>query len=152
MTDILTKKTSPKPTRLSHRITRKAARLNRRCFVCGEENHKGLHLDFSPQGGAVVAEWIPDDQWESFQGIIHGGIVTAVLDEAMSQANIHSGYEALTADLQIRFRKMVLPGERLIVRGWILKITKRIIETEAALTTTDGVEKAHATARFLIPS
>ena len=83
--------------------------LNRACFVCGEENPHGMHLGFQADGRRASARWTPTAGWESFQGIIHGGIISAVLDEVMSKAIISGGDEAFTADLRIRFlRRSVL--------------------------------------------
>jgi acyl-coenzyme A thioesterase PaaI-like protein len=129
---------------------RRYARLNPACVVCGAENPNGLHLRFrcSPEG--AVAEWTPTSRWQSFEGIIHGGIITTVLDEAMSQAVIARGFEALTAEIRVRFRRHVAPGDCLRVRGWVVEQRKRRILTEAALASAAGVEHAHAWATFLV--
>ncbi len=127
------------------------ARLNPGCVVCGAENPKGLHLEFVPDFDGVGADWTPAEGWESFFGTIHGGIITAVLDEAMSRAVIACNWEALTVDLRVRFRARVTPGEKLHVRGWVVEKRRRKILTEATLVTPTGVERAHASAVFLMP-
>jgi acyl-coenzyme A thioesterase PaaI-like protein len=65
----------------------------------------------------MVAEWIPEPELEGFQGIVHGGIVSTVLDEAMSKVVAESGVKALTAELRIRFRQHVPSGKTICVRG-----------------------------------
>ncbi len=51
------------------------------CFVCGPAHQTGLRIRFEPAGGGdVYALWIPAPAWEGFEGIIHGGIVSTVLD------------------------------------------------------------------------
>jgi len=87
--------------------------------------------------------------WEGFQGIIHGGILATVLDEAMSKAVVATRCEALTVALRVRFRRRVVCGEPLRIRAWVVKRTKRLIAAEATLTAGDGVECAHARASFL---
>lgn len=121
-----------------------------RCFACGPEHPYGLRLVFSkdPDGGQV-AEWVPTSTLEGFQGIIHGGIVATVLDEAMSHAVIHTSGPALTVHLEVRLRRSVHPGERLRVRGWVVERRKRKIRTEAVLLDAQGLEKAHAWATFI---
>jgi acyl-coenzyme A thioesterase PaaI-like protein len=127
----------------------RAVRHNR-CFVCGQDNAHGLWIQFtSDTVGAIVAEWTPTAAWEGFRGIIHGGIVATVLDEAMSKAVAATKCEALTGELRVRYRRSVSTGETLHVRGWIVKRAKRLITTEAALTAVDGSERAHAWASFL---
>jgi acyl-coenzyme A thioesterase PaaI-like protein len=97
----------------------------------------------------MVAEWIPEPDLEGFQGIVHGGVVSTVLDEAMSKTVAESGVRALTAELRVRFRQQVASGEMICVRGWIDSQTKRMTKTEAVLTSSDGTELAHAWGTFL---
>lgn len=126
------------------------AERNPACFVCGAQNHRGLRIEFRPDGAnGVEANWQPSADWEGFRGIVHGGVVSTVLDEAMSKAVIASRTEALTAELRVRFRKPVESAQCLGVRGWVRHRAKRRIETEAVLTAADGSELAHAWAVFL---
>ena len=120
------------------------------CLVCGQDNPSGLQIAFQRQdNGDMTATWSPGPAWEGFRGIGHGGVVSTVLDEAMSKAVAATGSEALTAQLQIRFRLPVTSGSDFRIRGWIVKRSKRLIETEATLTSSDGTEHAHAWASFL---
>lgn len=120
------------------------------CFVCGAENPRGLRIRFDVTGpGTVHAEWTPSPEWEGFRGIVHGGVVSTVLDEAMSKAVASLPCEALTAELRVRFRKPVKSWETLEVCGWVQRKTKRRISTESTLTGADGTEYAHAWAAFL---
>jgi acyl-coenzyme A thioesterase PaaI-like protein len=120
------------------------------CFACGPDNPHGLHLVFQKnESGEMTAGWIPAPEMEGYRGIVHGGIVSTVLDEAMAQVVDASGAHALTAELRVRFRQQVSSGSSVLVRGWIQSRNKRMINTEAALTGADGVELAHAWAVFL---
>ncbi len=126
------------------------ARPNSGCFVCGEDNPHGLHIRFErTEGGEAVAEWIPGRTMEGFEGIVHGGIVSAVLDEAMSKAVAASQTEALTVELRVRLRRNLVPERSCRVRGWVSSRKGRITRTEATLTSRDGREYAHAWATFL---
>ncbi len=129
------------------------ARPRSSCFVCGQDNPQGLHLRFdSEESGKLTATWTPRPVWEGFSGIIHGGIVSTVLDEAMSKSVAASGAQAFTAEIRVRFRHHVLTGEVYRIHGWIVKRNKRLIEAEATLTAPDGSERAHAWASFLAGS
>jgi len=130
---------------------RHQARLNPSCIVCGSQNPKGLGIVFRTEVDGAHAEWTPSGDWESFQGVIHGGIVSTVLDEAMSKAIVSRQWEAFTVDLHVRFRGRVTPGETLLIRGWIVDKRKRLIRAESTLTTCSGQERAHAWATFLTP-
>ena len=120
------------------------------CFVCGQDNPRGLGLRFTRlEDGTMCAEWRPGQDWEGFAGIVHGGVVSTVLDEAMSKAVAATKTQALTAELRVRFRLHVASGATFQIRGWINQRNGRLIETEASLTAPDGTEHAHAWGRFL---
>ena len=124
----------------------------RTCFACGPENAQGLGLRFRIEAqGVVTAEWIPDRRWEGFRGIIHGGIVSTVLDEAMSKAVASAGTPGLTCQLEIRLRHSIVPAEHLRIRAWVTEKRKRRLRVEADIRDVADVEKAHATATFLVP-
>jgi acyl-coenzyme A thioesterase PaaI-like protein len=126
------------------------ARTQNRCVVCGQENPHGLRIHYvRERDGAITAEWRPTEDWEGFEGIVHGGIISTVLDEAMSKAVAAMNYEALTGELRVRFRCHVEAGENLRIRGWVVEKVKRLVKAEATLTAADGSERAHAWARFL---
>lgn len=123
--------------------------LNPACFVCGEENPNGLHLAFHAENLRTSATWTTSALWQSYKGIIHGGIISSVLDEAMSKAIISGGNEAFTADLRIRFRKKICVGDIVFVNGWVVQAEKRRILAEASLISAEGEERAHAWGVFL---
>jgi acyl-coenzyme A thioesterase PaaI-like protein len=126
------------------------ARTQSGCFVCGQNNPHGLQIRFQQQtDGGMTATWTPASAWEGFRGIVHGGVVSTVLDEAMSKAVAGTGIEALTAELRVRFRRHVTSGHQFFIRGWIVTRNKRLMKTEAVLMATDGTEYAHAWATFL---
>lgn len=126
------------------------ARPNSGCFVCGEDNLHGLHIQFEQtEIGEMVAEWTPGRAMEGFRGIVHGGIVSAVLDETMSKAVVASHTEALTVELRVRLRRNLVPGRTYRIRGWVASRKRRVTRTEATLTLRDGTEYAHAWATFL---
>jgi len=126
------------------------ARSQSACFVCGQDNPQGLRLRFERQDtGEMAASWTPDSNWEGFRGIVHGGVVSTVLDEAMSKAVAAAGNEALTTELRIRFRRHVSSGATFLVRGWVTSRNRRLIGAEATLRAPDGTEHAHAWATFM---
>lgn len=53
---------------------------NLKCFGCGPANPQGLHIRSFADGEEVVAEWQPEKQYESFDGMLSGGIAGTLLD------------------------------------------------------------------------
>jgi acyl-coenzyme A thioesterase PaaI-like protein len=120
------------------------------CFACSPGNARGLKLNFQQTAdGAMIADWVPEMDFEGYQGIVHGGIVSTVLDEAMAKVVDATGIDALTAELRVRFRKQVQSGSSAQVMGWIESRERRMLKTEASIVGQDGNELAHAWAVFL---
>ena len=71
------------------------ARTQNGCVVCGQDNPYGLRIQYVlGHDGIISAEWRPTENWEGFEGIVHGGIISTVLDEATSKAVAAMNYEA----------------------------------------------------------
>src|SRR5256712_11745023 len=90
-------------------------RAANRCFVCGQDNPIGLKLKFSRVGEGVQADFTPSDLHAGYEGLVHGGILAALIDDAMANIWFARGQEAVTAKIEIRFRQEAKPGDRLLV-------------------------------------
>jgi uncharacterized protein (TIGR00369 family) len=119
------------------------------CFVCGEKNPSGLHLKFSLHDGKVLTEFIPQKIHQGYKDIIHGGLISTLLDEAMVKAALMHGMPAVTAEITVRFRNPLMTGEKTIVEAAISKMNKKIIETSAIMKKIDNTIIAEAHAKLL---
>lgn len=98
------------------------------CFVCGRNNPIGLHVHFfADEGNRIHADFTPQDQHQGFPGIIHGGLISALLDEAIGRTAIANDLWCVTAELTVRFKKPVPIGEPLRVLGHIVERTTRVL-------------------------
>jgi acyl-coenzyme A thioesterase PaaI-like protein len=88
------------------------------CIGCSPRNVKGLHLHFEPHGRGVRAEVLLDRSYESYPGMIHGGIIALILDEVTGRAAL---WEArcfvVTAGIRIRYGAVMQPGVRYVARA-----------------------------------
>ena len=123
-----------------------------KCFGCGQQNPVGLKLRFRTEGDSVRAEFTPSAVHEGYPGYLHGGITCALLDEAMGWAayQLSSGALAVTARVQIKFRRPLLIGETLAVAASITRKSTRHLWTEATIKRRDGKLAAAATAIMVI--
>ena len=119
------------------------------CFICGEDNPSGLHLKFSLLNGKVQTEFISEKTHQGYKNIVHGGIISALLDEAMVKTALLQGMPAVTAEITVRFKTPLMTGERSIVEAEITRRHKRIIETSAVMRKTDDTLIAEAHAKLL---
>jgi len=124
-------------------------REGRGCFACGQDNPIGLRLRFTTEGDAVRAEFTPGVQYQGYDGVLHGGIVAAALDDAMANLFHLRGRETLTARLEIRFRREAPVGQRLVVTARLTGERRKLFTAEAALTLPDGTPLAEAKGMFI---
>lgn len=108
------------------------------CFGCGMKNPMGLKLKFSWNGKAVRTEYTPDKLHQGWADIIHGGIITAALDEAMAYAAGYEGIRCITATMLTKFKRPLSVDAPTIITASVTKNTRRLIETEAKMTLVDG--------------
>ncbi len=120
-----------------------------RCFVCGKENPSGLQLSFYLKDGKAVSEFTLSEIFQGYAGIIHGGIVAMILDEAIAQAIILMGYKAVTMQIEVKFKRPLIPGESARVEAEIRDISGRIIEGRSRMIGSDSRLIAEASARFI---
>lgn len=122
---------------------------SRHCFVCGLANPYGLQLRFEITApGEVVAHYTVPERYEGYPGVVHGGIVAAMLDEVLSR--VHMGIDPprfmYTAKLELRYRKNVPIGQPLRVVGRAEKSKGRTATSRGAIYDQNGETLAEAEA------
>lgn len=120
------------------------------CFACGERNPKGLHLKFKIEGDKVITKFIPQREHEGYPGMMHGGLITTVLDEVMARSINLLGLHGVTARLEIRFREPVPIGQEITFESVITHSYRKIIDLEGKAFLPDGKLAAQAQARFMV--
>jgi acyl-coenzyme A thioesterase PaaI-like protein len=128
-----------------------AQNISQMCLVCGEENAFGLHAHFfnlEDGGLCAVFETLPEHQ--SYPGRVHGGIISAMLDEVIGRAVQVSCPElfGVTMELNVKFRAPVPLGVPLKVVARIDKQNKRIFEGTGELVLDDGTVAAQGFGRY----
>jgi uncharacterized protein (TIGR00369 family) len=120
------------------------------CFVCGQANEHGLKLAFRSAKGTMVAEFALPNDFQGYKNIIHGGIIAAILDEAMIQAAMAEGVLPVTAEITVRFKHPLSAGRPAIVEATLTQNAPRIIKAHSRLSDkTSGVLIAEATAKMI---
>ena len=126
------------------KVTLKHMELNdttdyQRCFVCGQHNPYGLHLVFRLENNSIVADFQPREEHQGFPGIIHGGIVASVLDEALGRTSILAERPewTMTGRLEIRYRRYVPYGQLLRVRAFLGMQRRKMLQATGMITLAD---------------
>lgn len=88
------------------------------CVACGRGCAHGLGLDFAvQQDGSVCADFACAACHEGYPGVLHGGVVSALLDAAMANCLFAHGIAAVTGELTVRFGRSVAVGSPVRVIG-----------------------------------
>jgi len=122
----------------------------RNCFVCGDDNDCGLKAKFyALDDGSVVSEIVAGELHQGYKDVLHGGIVSAMLDEVMIKAVLAKDIFAVTAEMTVKFKKPVFTGQRIRFVGKIIEEKRRITRTEGTAADEKGEEVASATATYI---
>jgi uncharacterized protein (TIGR00369 family) len=121
------------------------------CFVCGENNPGGLrlHFDIDKEKQTLKTIFVATPIYQGYDGVVHGGIITTLLDEAMAKLAYELGYKVMTASMEIRFKNPAPILEPLHVFGQITDVDRRLIRAKARVTREDGTILATATSTLL---
>lgn len=124
------------------------------CFVCDNDgsNPRSLHLHlmWDDEKGEVHIPFAPDETWCGYSGLVHGGILASVFDDAMAWAVRQVGGDwGVTADFHIRYRRPVTAGGEYTVRGRVESRRGRKAKTTAEIVDAEGNVLAEADALFV---
>lgn len=116
------------------------------CFCCGQKNPIGLKLKFVRDGKTARTEFTPDERHQGWEGIVHGGIIISLLDEAMSYAAFFEGLACVTADVKVRLKLPAPVNETLTVTGSLTRKTRKVLECYASVALKNGTVVAEGSA------
>lgn len=119
------------------------------CFGCGEENPIGLKLSFKWDGATARTAVILGKQYEGWPGVVHGGIVFTLLDEAMAWVSRFEKMETLTAKAEVKYRKPLRVGEEVVLTASAVKKTRKTLEAKSTLSSSDGTIIAEGSSTML---
>lgn len=108
------------------------------CFICGVENPVGLHLHiYEIEPGVVETFYIPPEHFQGYPGVLHGGIVGAIIDEIAGRAHMGNDPQnprfMFTAKLEVKYRKNVPIGRKLKIIGKAGRSKSRSAEAWAGI-------------------
>lgn len=121
------------------------------CFVCGKNNPGGLQLSFEidKERQTLKTTFVATPTFQGWDGIVHGGIISTLLDEAMAKLVYELGYQSVTASLEIKFKKPAPILEPLLVYGEITEVNRRVVRAKARVTKENGTLLAEGKSTFI---
>lgn len=119
------------------------------CVICSPRNASGLRLTFVQRtDGSLQAEFDCPSHLQGYPEMLHGGMISSLLDGAMTNCLFARGCEAVTAELTVRFRHPVATGRRATIRAWLHDSMSVFYVLKSELIQDQQV-KATATGKFL---
>jgi len=122
---------------------------SRHCFICGVQNPIGLKLQFVDDGDSSArAEVTVPEQFNGYPGVVHGGIVAAILDEVSGRALLARGHDIknlfVTLKMEIRYRQPTPTNTLLTAVGNIVKASAARAVVHGEIRLPDGTVTAEA--------
>ena len=121
------------------------------CFVCGEKNPRGLKIKFQidRQKQNIQTTFTVDSTYQGWEGVVHGGILCTLLDEAMANLVYELGLNGIAASLEVRFKKPAPTLQPLRIFGEITEVHKKLVKAKASVSKEDGNLLATGIATFV---
>jgi uncharacterized protein (TIGR00369 family) len=120
---------------------------NSMCFACGKKNADGLHLEFDYTGKHVRTTVAFPKKFQGYGNIVHGGLISTVLDETMVTLLNRMGHLAVTAELSVRFLSPLSVGQTVTVTAGLIEARRRTFRVAATAILPDGTRIATGEAR-----
>ncbi len=117
-----------------------------RCYACGARNTAGLRLVFRQEADEIVTEFTPDERFQGFPGVAHGGILATLLDETLSRTATVEGRWMMTGRLEIRYRGPAPVGRTLRVTARTVSSRARMVRAAGEICLADAPGTLIATA------
>ncbi len=131
---------------------REAQNVSRMCLVCGVENKFGLRgRFFELESSELAGVFQPRVEHQGYPGRLHGGVVTAILDETIGRSiNIADTHTwGVTVELTVKFRKPVPLDREVTAIGRITRDSSRLFEGTGEIVLKDGTVAAEARGKYL---
>jgi len=107
---------------------------DRYCFVCGTHNDIGLHADITTgQDNTAYTKLVIPKNFQGWQDIVHGGIISTLLDEVSIYACRNISQKGVTAEITVKFKKPVPTETEIELRSKVVEIKRRLLLVEAEL-------------------
>jgi uncharacterized protein (TIGR00369 family) len=117
------------------------------CFVCGRKNPRGLYMHFFDNGSTEVwSEYAVAEMYQGYPGVVHGGVVAAMLDEVVARVSMIADHHhfMMSVKLSVKYRHPVPTETPLKIVGRIVRLRGRLGKAEGQVLLPDGTVAAEA--------
>ena len=111
------------------------------CIVCGRDNPISLHMQFYDNDkDTVIGRCTPDERYQGYPGIMHGGILATILDEVVGRVSMVGDHHhfMMTVNLTVKYRHPVEINTPLVAVGTAVRMRGRLGKAEGKIILPDG--------------
>ena len=122
------------------------------CFICGMENEYGLKASFFElEDDHLAGTFKPCKFHQGYPGRLHGGIASAILDEAMGRSILieDENVWGVTIELNVKYKKPVPLNEEIMVICNLTNVGSRLFEAEGKIMLPNGEAAVIATGKYI---
>ena len=119
------------------------------CFVCGQDNEHGLRTKYRQEGPRIITVFTGEARHQGFPGVVHGGLISSLLDETMGRTALFERAWVMTGRLEVRYRQPAPLGEPLTVSAWPTRVRGQSVEARGEVRSSDGELLADGKGLFL---
>jgi uncharacterized protein (TIGR00369 family) len=130
----------------------KKQHVTKNCFVCGTENEESLKSRFYElENNEVMSISTPTPTHQSYPDRMHGGVISAILDELIGRAIMLEEPESwgVTVELNIKYKKPVPLDKPVKAVARLTRNTRLIFEGTAEIILEDGSIAATGYAKYV---
>ncbi len=122
------------------------------CFGCGGANPHGMKLTFeaNTETGRVTGRFKIGSDFQGSHGVLHGGIIAVLLDEAMGKVCRLNDVRAVTAELKVEFLKPIYVDQEIVVESYQMSREGRQMLHHGEIRDGSGRVLARGRGRFVI--
>lgn len=110
------------------------------CFGCSPDNPIGLRLDFVDEGEYIKTSWLPGDEFQGYNNVLHGGIQSTLMDELASwyvYARLKTA--GVTSKMEIRYKKPVYTNKgKISVYAKLIAMNRNLADIGVELFDHEG--------------
>ncbi len=121
-----------------------------KCFGCRNANPIGLKREFEEVDDHVEAEWEPEEYYQGYINVLHGGIIATMLDEVAAWCvTVKTGTAGVTSELKVKYLKPVFMNKgKILLRARIVKTEGSYVNLKCELSDGSGIICAESETLF----
>lgn len=120
------------------------------CYVCGKDNPLGFKVVFRANRGRVKLHYTPETPRQGYLGMVHGGVISTLLDEAMGwAATLQVKRFFVTGELSVRYLKPFPVGDTMVLEAWAEKVSRRMVFSRGEVRDPRGDLYATSSGKYL---